>query len=70
MINENDIRRHIIAALLNEPILGQNYVDYHNENDECCVRIMYPSKQFDIIIKEVPQLIVEVEQKKTVTREV
>ena len=31
MINENDIRRHIIAALLNEPILGQNYVDYHNE---------------------------------------
>ena len=53
MINENDIRRHIIAALLNEPILGQNYVDYHNENDECCVRIMYPGKQFDIIIKEV-----------------
>ena len=29
MINENDIRRYIIAALLNEPILGQNYIDYH-----------------------------------------
>ena len=55
MINENDIRRYIIAALLNEPILGQNYVDYHNENDECCVRIMYSGKQFDIIIKEVPE---------------
>ena len=55
MINENDIRRYIIAALLNEPILGQNYVDYHNEDDECCVRIMYPGKQFDIIIKEVPE---------------
>lgn len=34
MINENDIRKHIIAALLNEPILGKNYVDYHNEKDE------------------------------------
>ena len=55
MINENDIRRYIISALLNEPILGQNYVDYHNKNDECCVRIMYSSKQFDITIKEVPE---------------
>ena len=55
MINENDIRRHIIAALMNEPILSQNYVYYHNENDECCVRIMYPGKQFDITIKEVPE---------------
>ena len=55
MINENGIRRHIIAALLNEPILGKNYVDYHNEKDECCVRIMYPGKQFDIIVKEVPE---------------
>ena len=55
MINENDIRRYIIAALLNEPILGRNYVDYYNENDECCVRIMYPSKQVDISIKEVPE---------------
>ena len=55
MINENDIRRYIIAALLNEPILGQNYCDYHNENDECCVRIMHSDKQFDIIIKEVPE---------------
>ena len=34
MINENDIRRYIIAALLNEPILGRKYVEYHNENDK------------------------------------
>ena len=54
MINENDIRRYIIAALLNEPILGQNYVDYHNDNDECCLRIMYPSKQFATITTAAP----------------
>ena len=58
MINENDIRRHIIAALLNEPILGQNYVDYHNKNDECCVCILVNNsilssrKSLKIIISE------------------
>lgn len=40
------IREHIIYALLNEPILGKNYIDYHTDNpNECCVELLYPDEK-------------------------
>ena len=48
-----DIRRWIISAVLGEPKLGQNYVDWHTENlNECGVTIKYPSSEFEIIIRK------------------
>jgi hypothetical protein len=53
MITVEKMREWIIEALINEPILGQNYVDWHTENSgECGVTIMFGNEnQFDIIIK-------------------
>lgn len=51
MIAVEKIREWIVRALLNEPKLGKNYVDWHTENSgECGVTIMYPNEQFEIII--------------------
>ena len=53
MKTAEDIRKQIIESLFNTPKLGENYIDWHTENDECGVTIMYPNqnKQFDIIIR-------------------
>ena len=52
MIAVEKIREWIIRALVNEPVLGQNYVDWHTEKSgECGVTIMYPNEQFEIIIR-------------------
>ena len=48
-----DIRKKIINNILTNPILGENYVDWHTENGECGLTIMLGDKKFDIIIKEV-----------------
>lgn len=47
-----DIRKWFINKFLINPVLGVNYVDWHTENGECGLTIIFPSKQFDIIIKE------------------
>lgn len=52
MIAVEKIREWIIRALVNEPVLGQNYVDWHTENSgECGVTIMYPNEKFEIVIR-------------------
>lgn len=48
-----DIRNEIINKFLVNPVLGENYVDWHTENGECGLTIMLGDKKFDIIIKEV-----------------
>lgn len=46
------IRAWIIEKLLPNPVLGQNYVDYHTENSgECGVTVTIAGKEFDIIIR-------------------
>lgn len=53
MITVEKIREWIIEALINEPKLEENYIDWHTENlGECGVTIMFSKEnQFDIIIK-------------------
>lgn len=47
-----DIRKIIIEALTDKPILGKNYIDWHTENPgECGVTIIKQNQEFDIIIR-------------------
>ena len=49
------IRKQIVEAFFNHPILCGNYIDWHTNNPgECGVTIKFKStnQQFDIIIKE------------------
>lgn len=48
-----EIRRHIIESFFNKPILGENYIDWHTEDGECGLTLMFKNanEQFDIIIR-------------------
>jgi hypothetical protein len=48
------IRQWIVATFFNNPILGKHYIDWHTEDGECGVTIIFPNtnEQFDIIIKK------------------
>lgn len=50
MMTPEDIRKRIIGSLLPTPTLGENYIDWHDDEGKCGVTIMYPDQQFDIII--------------------
>jgi hypothetical protein len=52
MHTAEDIRREIVEAMFNKPVLGDNYVDWHTEDGECGVTIMFKhaNEEFDIII--------------------
>lgn len=52
MISTENIRKRIIATLLINPVLGENYVDWHNDSGECGVTIMLPDQSIDIIIRD------------------
>jgi len=46
------IRTWIIEKLFPNPVLGQDYMDYHTENSgECGVIVTLAGKEFDIIIR-------------------
>ena len=47
-----DMRKEIVEALFNNPKLGEHYVDWHTENGECGLTIMFKhaDETFDIII--------------------
>lgn len=49
-----EIRKQIIEAFFNTPILGKNYIDWHTENQgECGVTLIFNAagEEFDITIK-------------------
>ena len=54
MQTAEDMRCVIVEALFNNPELGKHYIDWHTEDGECGVTIMYPNQgeYFDIIIKK------------------
>lgn len=52
MITVEAIREWIVMELLNKPVLGQNYVDWHTEDGECGVTLMYGKEHFDITIRK------------------
>ena len=52
MLKPETIRHWIIYGLLNEPKLGENYIDWHTEDyGECGLTLIYPHDEFDIVIK-------------------
>lgn len=54
MQTEEYIRKQIVEGLFNNPVLGKHYIDWHTENGECGVTIMFPhaGEEFDIIIRK------------------
>ena len=54
MKTAEEIRDQIIKSVFNNPILGENYVDWHTDNlGECGVTFMYKNQGvvFDIVIR-------------------
>ena len=54
MKTAEDIRKDIVEAFFNNPILGEHYVDWHTEDGECGLTLMFKNanEEFDIIIKK------------------
>ena len=52
MLTAEKIREWIITALLNKPKLGENYIDWHTEADECGLTIYPCGQEFEIIMKK------------------
>ena len=54
MQTAEDIRKEIVNGLFNNPVLGVHYVDWHTEDGECGLTIMYKhaNEEFDIIIRK------------------
>ena len=52
MRTAEDMRKEIVEALFNNPKLGEHYVDWHTEDGECGLTIMFKNadEEFDIII--------------------
>lgn len=51
-MTEEKIRKLIVEAFFNKPILGKHYVDWHTEDGECGLTLMLRDKKFDIVIRE------------------
>ena len=54
MRTAEDIRKNIAEAFFNNPILGKHYVDWHTENGECGLTLIFKStnEEFDITIRK------------------
>ena len=54
MKSAEEIRKQIVESFWNNPILGKHYVDWHTEDGECGVTLMFKStnEEFDIIIRK------------------
>lgn len=54
MRTAESIRKWIIGAFFNNPILGKHYIDWHTEDGECGLTLIFQStnEQFDIIIRK------------------
>lgn len=54
MRTEENIRKDITEAFFNHPILGKHYIDWHTEDGECGLTLIFKStnEEFDIIIKK------------------
>jgi hypothetical protein len=54
MRTAEDIRKEIVEGLFNKPILGENYIDWHTDDGECGLTIIFKNakEEFDIIIRK------------------
>lgn len=52
MITAEKIREWIVKAIWNNPILGKHYIDWHTEDGECGLTLMFPNTEFEIIIRQ------------------
>ena len=54
MRTAEDIRKNIAEALFNNPKLGENYIDWHTEDGECGLTIIFKhaNEEFEIVIKK------------------
>ena len=51
--DENSLRRLIINNLIANPILGENYIDYHTDDGRCGLTIKIGEYLYNIIIEKV-----------------
>lgn len=49
-----EIRKQIVESVFNNPKLGENYVDWHTEDGECGLTLMFKNakEEFEIIIRK------------------
>lgn len=54
MKTAEDVRKDIVEAFFNNPILDKHYVDWHTEDGECGLTLMFKNanEEFDIVIKK------------------
>lgn len=52
MRTSEDIRKDIAEAFFNKPILGKHYIDWHTDDGECGLTLMFRDQKFDIIIRQ------------------
>lgn len=54
MHTAEDIRKDIVESFFNNPKLGENYIDWHTENGECGLTLIFKhaNEVFEIIIKQ------------------
>ncbi len=52
MLTAEKIRKWIVYAILDNPKVGVNYVDWHTETGECGLTIYPCGQEFEIIIKK------------------
>lgn len=45
-----ELREAIINKILINPKLGVNYIDYHTDNGECGLELIFGEEKFDLII--------------------
>ena len=48
-----EIRKNIVGMFFDTPVLGENYVDWHTEDGECGVTLIFKDAnvEFDVIIR-------------------
>ena len=54
MKSAEEIRKQIIESFWNKPVLGKHYVDWHTEDGESGLTLMFndTNEKFDIIIRK------------------
>ena len=52
MRTAEDMRKQMVEALFDSPKLGENYIDWHIEDGECGLTLMFKNanEEFEIII--------------------
>lgn len=52
MITAEKVREWIVKAIWKNPILGKHFINWHTEDGECGLTLMFANAEFEIIIRQ------------------